>query len=204
MILHPVSCFGTKKHTLTPSSSAGYKVITTNSPKHNDNLASLGAVKSFNYADSDVGQQIKDYTSNKLAYAFDTIGQESSAKICAEALSTLSSTELASGEKRYATILQAKLPRDPNDVVFVGTMMYSMFGEEYTKGGRTTPPSMEDFEFQKKFMGLTEKLLAEGKLKTHEEDVRPGGLQGVLKGLEDLKNDRVSGKKLVYNVADTE
>lgn len=81
--------------------------------------------------------------------------------------------------------------------------MYTIFNDPFTKGGRETPAVPEDFEFAKKFFGITEKLLADGKLKTHPEKVGEKGLEGALQGMEDMKNEKVSANKLVYRVADT-
>jgi len=83
------------------------------------------------------------------------------------------------------------------------TLMYTIFNEEFEKGGRVTPASKEDFEFAKMFFEVTEKLMAEGKLKPHPAKVGSGGLKGVLQGMEDMKAGKVSGVKLVYKVADT-
>lgn len=85
----------------------------------------------------------------------------------------------------------------------MNTLMYTVFGEEFKFGSTSIPASSEDFEFAKEFMGITEKLLAEGKLKPHAEKVGKDGLQGVLQGLEDLKTGKVSGNKLVYLVEET-
>ena len=52
-------------------------------------------------------------------------------------------------------------------------------------------------------MAITEKLLAEGKMKPHAEKVGKEGLEGALKGLEDMKAGKVSANKLVYLTADT-
>ena len=78
-----------------------------------------------------------------------------------------------------------------------------IFNDAFEKGGNKTPAMPEDFDFAKKFFGITEDLLAEGKLKTHPEKVGPNGLEGVLQGLKDLKNDKVTGQKLVYRVSET-
>ena len=61
----------------------------------------------------------------------------------------------------------------------------------------------EPRRFGKMFWGLAGKLLAEKKVKVHPVDVRPGGLKGVLEGMEEMRQGKVSGKKLVYKVADT-
>lgn len=85
----------------------------------------------------------------------------------------------------------------------VGTNMYTIYGESFTVGSLHYPASQEDFEWAKKFMALTEYLLAEGRLRPHKETVRSGGLEGALQGLDDLRNNKVSGEKLVYRIADT-
>lgn len=82
--------------------------------------------------------------------------------------------------------------------------MYTVFGEGFNFGkGSEFPAIPEDFEYTKKFIELTEKLLAEGKLKAHRAKVGADGLKGVLKGLEDMKAGKVSGEKLVYRVEET-
>jgi len=172
---------------------SGYKVLTTCSKKHHSWLKSLGA-QPFDYNEADVGSKIREFSNNSLKYAWDTISIPDSAKICSEALSSESGC-------KYGTILPVKPPRD--DLEVTNTLMYTIFNEPFEKGGRMTEPSKEDFEFAKKFFGITEKLLAEGKLKTHPEKVGERGLEGALEGMQHMKEGKVSGVKLVYRVADT-
>ncbi|KIW01275.1 uncharacterized protein PV09_07314 [Verruconis gallopava] len=172
---------------------AGYKCITTCSPKHNEWMKSHGVVP-FDYKDPNCGAKIREYTKNSLKYVFDTISLEDSAKICCEALSSEPGC-------KYGSVLPLKLPRDDVEAQF--TLMYTIFDEEFRFGPTVFPQSHEDFEFAKMFFELTEKLLAEGKLKTHPERLREGGLQGVLKGMEEMKSGKVSGEKLVYKVDET-
>lgn len=154
----------------------------------------MGAEEAFDYNDPHSPAKIRELTGNKLKYAWDTISEDESARFCADALSTEPGC-------RYGNILQSKSPRD--DVESVGTLMYTIFGEEFTFGAHKIPAVPEDFEFAKKFIAITEKLLAEGKLKPHTVKLGKDGLEGVLKGLEDMKAGKVSGNKLVYLVADT-
>lgn len=158
-------------------------------------MKSLGADAVYNYRDADCAKQIRKDTNDSLKYVWDTISLEASAKICAEALSSDPSGA------RYGSILPVKLPRDGVEQNM--TFMYTIFNDSFKKGDNEYPPSQEDFDFAKKVFELAEKFLAEGKLKTHPEEVRSGGLEGVLKGLQDLKNDKVSGVKLVYRVRET-
>ena len=82
-------------------------------------------------------------------------------------------------------------------------MAYTAAGEYFTFGPKEVPAKEEDFEFAKMFWGLTEKLLAEGKFKVHPPSVRKGGLKGVLEGLQEMREEKVSGQKLVYKVSET-
>ncbi|KAK3684373.1 hypothetical protein LTR37_020349 [Vermiconidia calcicola] len=174
---------------------AGYKVLTTCSPHNFDFVKSLGADAVYNYKDSECAKNINKDTDNGLKLIWDTISLESSAKICAEALSSDTSGT------RYGSILPVKFPREGVETTM--TFMYTIFNDAFEKGGSKTPAVPEDFEFAKKFFGITEKLLAEGKLNTHPEKVGQKGLEGVLDGLKDLKEDKVTGQKLVYRVEET-
>lgn len=142
-----------------------------------------------------MGARIRKFTQNRLKLAWDTVSQVGSAKICGEALSS------DSHGCRYASFLSNRCPRD--DVVSVGTNMYTAFGEYFTVGSLEYPASAEDFEWLKKFVVLTEKLLVKGKLSCHKVAVQRGGLEGALQGLDDMKNNKVSGEKLVYRVVNS-
>ena len=65
------------------------------------------------------------------------------------------------------------------------------------------PAKEEDARFANMFVGVAEGLLREGKIKGHPASVRKGGLGGVLEGLQEMRDGKVSGEKLVYRVADT-
>lgn len=102
---------------------------------------------------------------------------------------------------KYGTILPVKFPKD--NVETTMTFMYTIFNDPFHKAGRDNPAIPEDFEFAKKFSEITEKLLAEGKLKNHPEKVGPNGLEGALQGMKDMQENKVSGQKLVYRVRET-
>jgi NADPH:quinone reductase-like Zn-dependent oxidoreductase len=168
---------------------AGYKVATTCSPKNFDFVRSRGADEVLDYKDPECGAKIRELTGNKLRYAWDTVGE--SAKVCEAAL--------GEGEGRYGTILyNDDFTRE--GVKQTMTLMYTMFGESFRKYDMEFPASEEDWEFAKRWMGLTERLVGEGKVRPHPKRVGSGGLEGILAGLEELKEERVSGEKLVYRI----
>lgn len=75
-------------------------------------------------------------------------------------------------------------------------------GERFTfRGGMEMPAKPQDFEFGKEHVTEAEGLLASGAVKPIRMDVRQGGLEKIQEGLDDLKNGRVSGKKIVYTIA---
>lgn len=168
--------------------------MTTCSPRNFDYVKSLGATEAFDYNDKQAPSKIRELTENKLTYAWDTISEKESAQFCADALTS------SSGAK-YGSILPVKSPRE--DVESVSTLMYTVFGESFKFGQQDIPAVSEDFEYTKKFLAMTEGLLKEGKIKAHKQTVGKAGLEGVLKGLEDMKNGKVSGEKLVYRVSET-
>ncbi|RAK98093.1 zinc-binding alcohol dehydrogenase family protein [Aspergillus ibericus CBS 121593] len=172
---------------------SGYTVLTTCSPRNFDLVKSLGADVVFDYNAPNSAAEIRKYTGDKLKLVLDTISTEDSAKYCDEAIST------EGGE--YSALLAVGIERaNVNDR---WTLAYTAIGEDFMFGPELWPAKPEDKEFQETFWGIAEKLLAEGKVKVHRPSVRPDGLKGVLEGLELLKADKVSGEKLVYNIAET-
>ncbi|EAW06525.1 zinc-binding alcohol dehydrogenase family protein [Aspergillus clavatus NRRL 1] len=172
---------------------SGYKVLTTCSPRNFDLVKSLGADAAFDYNDASAAAEIRKDTDNKLKLALDTISLESSAKFCDEALST------EGGE--YSSLLPLKVERA--NVNGRSTLAYTAIGEAFKFGPQPFPARPEDSEFAQKFWSLAEKLLAEGKIKVHQVKVCSGGLKGVLDGLQSMREGKVSGEKLVYNVSET-
>ncbi|KAK5993549.1 Trans-enoyl reductase TOXD [Cladobotryum mycophilum] len=170
--------------------AAGYTVITTCSPRNNDFVKSLGADAVFDYSDPEVGSKIREHADNKLIYAWDTITNEGSAKICADAL-----TSEAGG--KYNSLTWVKFPRE--DVTASVTVAYTALGEAFTLGGYSFPPIPQDLEYASKFWDISQGLLKDGKIKAHQ--IRLGnGLEGVLDGLKEMEEGKVSGEKLVYKI----
>lgn len=172
---------------------AGWKVITTCSPRNFDLVKSLGADEVFDYSDKDCGAKIREYTSNKLQYAWDTITIPASMQICADALTTEAGAH-------YGCLGQPEVPRGDVEVTF--TVAYMALGDGFTKAGMTFEAKdlQEHYDFAVQWSGIFEKLLIEGKVKVHPPKLMDGGLDSVLEGLDLLRNEKVSGQKLVYRV----
>lgn len=172
---------------------SGLTVLTTASKHNHQLLDTLGADACFDYKDSDCAEQIRKYTKNSLHYVFDCVSEKGSVKICADSLAS----EAPAGGLHYSALLYVQdFPR--KDVNFRFTMAYTALGEEYAKFGHTSPPIVAHYDFSVKFWKLSGELIATGKLKPHPRTVGKGGLEGVMEGIRALREDKVSGQKLVY------
>ncbi|OQE37283.1 hypothetical protein PENCOP_c010G03534 [Penicillium coprophilum] len=172
---------------------SGYKVLTTCSPRNFALVRSLGADEVYDYKDAQAPAEIRKATDNKLKLVFDCISLESSAAFCDNAIST------DGGE--YSALLSVKINRANVNDRF--TLAYTTVGEAFTFGDIPFPAKPEDKAHAEKFISIAEDLLAQGKIKVHPPRVGKHGLKGVIEGLKLLKEDKVSGEKLVYNVSET-
>lgn len=100
----------------------------------------------------------------------------------------------------YVTLLPVEVSRsDLKNAFFLG---YTAGGEEFEMSGEVHPAVPEDFELTVRFFALADKLLEKGMLKAHPHRLRGGGLEGIFGGLDESKEGKVSGEKLVYRIAD--
>ena len=63
-------------------------------------------------------------------------------------------------------------------------------------------PAMPDhFAFARKWAEVVDEILQGGLIKAHPPRLMEGGLDGILEGCQLMKDEKVSGQKLVYTVA---
>ncbi|KAJ4298205.1 hypothetical protein N0V90_006104 [Kalmusia sp. IMI 367209] len=188
---------------------SGYEVITTCSPHNFDYVKSLGADAVFNSRSPTVGEEIRAYTNDKLYYLWDTIGEHGSEEASAKALASTA----PEGQKiHYGTILlkeisefrdrTGKMQDRPDDVVFSMSLGYTAAGDAFQIKDNIFPARPDDYVFAKKWMPFAGELIEQGKIKPHRVEAREGGFEGILSGLEDMKDGKISGVKLVYRVAE--
>lgn len=91
-------------------------------------------------------------------------------------------------------------PRDDIETIFF--LAYSAMGRPYIYEGKEWPLVPEDYDLAKRFAILAEDLLEQKLIRPHPASVRDGGLEAIPTGIQDLKEGRVSGEKLVYVLGD--
>ncbi|EJP68202.1 zinc-binding dehydrogenase [Beauveria bassiana ARSEF 2860] len=163
---------------------SGLRVLATASPRHFDYLRPLGADVLLDYHApvADLVAQIKAVTAEEdLTLAWDCIHSE----------------------HFQNALAPADLLQDRNPMVEARFQLgYTAFGESFERGGHVFPAVPEDVAFAAAFWERSAKLLEEKQLQPIKETVNRGGqgLEGVIAGLEDLRQGRVSGTKLVYSL----
>jgi NADPH:quinone reductase-like Zn-dependent oxidoreductase len=177
--------------------ASGLTVVTTASPKNHDYLKSLGADAIFDYKSPTLVEDVRAAVGDDCKYAWDCHATEASAKICAAVLS-----KKAPG--KYSALLYGTedVVRKENPAVEPHvSLYYSAFGEPYFYKG-PKEPQPEQLKFATGFWDLSRKLLADGVVKPIRVVKNQGGagLEGVIKGLDDLRDGKYSAAKLVYTL----
>jgi NADPH:quinone reductase-like Zn-dependent oxidoreductase len=179
--------------------SSGFEVITTCAKSNFNYVKSLGADVVFDSHSKTAASDIRAYTEDKLYYAWDCLGEHGSPQAIGEALAS----SAPDGQKiRHGTIVSGDMHRD--GTIFTSSLGYTAQGEAIDIMGVFKLPALPDhYEFAVKWLEIVERLYAQGRFSMHRAEVRNGGFEGLLDGLDDLKNGRVSGWKLVYRLADS-
>lgn len=93
-----------------------------------------------------------------------------------------------------------------------GKISLVLFGKDYSAIPDTVEQSLtyigtvhkEDKDFGYVFFRYLARSLQEGWFRGHPQEVIPGGLNGIQKGLENLKEGKASAVKYVFRIAETE
>lgn len=181
----------------------GMYVIVTASAKHDKWLRGLGASELYDYNDDKTPVNITSKHPD-IKYAFDTYSMNGIQAKVAECLS-----------KDEGGRIVSLLPFDQSIVSKVNSkihstcmMLYSAYGQAIDLFGIKLDDKycQEDAEFLRQMGngpdGLFYRILESGLVQPNRTRVEEGGLNGVLSGLDDMRNNRVSGEKLVYKVTE--
>ncbi|KAK7694089.1 hypothetical protein QCA50_003665 [Cerrena zonata] len=174
---------------------AGYKVVTTASPKNHQLAKSLGADAVFDYRDPDVVNKIKEVTGDSIHIGFDTVSLESSQKISIQTF--------APGPGKLLVILPPSKAAQEirSDVLVQVTLIYTSLGRAFDYKGSHYPVQADDHSHMAEFLKKTPELVKSGAIKPNPVKLWPGGLEAVEEGLEYLKEGKNSGEKVVFRIA---
>ncbi|KAL4876138.1 putative zinc-binding dehydrogenase family oxidoreductase [Aspergillus karnatakaensis] len=169
----------------------GHKPIVTCSPHNFALVKSYGADTVFDYHSPTCGEEIRQHTNNDLEYVLDPIVEAPTQRICYRAIGRAGGRYIA---------LEAWQPmnhtRPSVEPAFI--MGPAIIGSHSPlPNGYGFEADAEKRAFGIAFYAQIQKLLDERRLRAHPVRVIDGKWQGILEGLEMLKNKGVSGQRLV-------
>ncbi|SPO05364.1 related to toxD gene [Cephalotrichum gorgonifer] len=176
---------------------SGLRPIATCSPANFDLVRRFGAESVFDYHNPECAAQIKEYTKGELAYALDCVTQADTTQLCYAAMGRAGGRYLAL-EPYRDTIAQTR----PLTVEASWMMILTIFGGKVAlegEYGRDECP--EDRVFAARAFTAIQDLLDRGLIDAHPLKILPGGWEGVVGGVEAMRNQAMSGEKLVYSVS---
>ena len=177
----------------------GAYVIVTASKKHEAWLKSLGAAEVHDYADAETPKRIADAHPD-IKHAFDTYSMNGSQETIAGILTK-------EEENRIVSILsvdeaRVKQVNPKSKATFL--ILYTVYGKRTEIFGAVFEEDYckQDAEYLPKLCsgkdGLFYKLLSSGAVKPNRTSVQSGGFSGMFQGLDAMRQNKVSGEKLVY------
>ncbi|KAF4431026.1 toxD [Fusarium acutatum] len=174
----------------------GATVVTTSSPANADYVKSLGADHVLDYKSKTLVDDILRLSGGPFLHVFDTHPNLTS-------ITTSAAILQKSPFAIYISLnpgLEREVKRLNPHVTAESILAYSATGHPWMYENEFYEAVPADFAFQKKFVKVAEKLFKEGLLKPARVFLNRGGngLEGVLKGLAEMKEGKVSGGKLVY------
>ncbi|KAK6456575.1 zinc-binding oxidoreductase alcohol dehydrogenase [Scheffersomyces xylosifermentans] len=173
----------------------GLKVITTASAKNHEFLKSLGADVVLDYRNPDIVESIIKVAGGKIAYALDSVSSKETYQQMYD--STKGSKKVAFDNLLFLTEKDIKLDPERKSDTFGGTLVYLATGETQVLGDLVIEATPELIRSYKHFWyDLLPPHLAQ--LKTPALRVLPNGLQSTNEALELLRENKVSGEKVVF------
>ncbi|EJT98739.1 NADP-binding protein [Dacryopinax primogenitus] len=159
---------------------AGFRVITTASPRNFEYVKSLGAKAVLDYHNTDIISQIKGLAPN-LRYAFDAITEHGSIE------AVLSSLSHPAAEVVIVLDFDGTLPP--------GVKTHKVFaGGIYYPGNESQITAL---------IPLWDAVMSQGKIKPNPIKLMPDGLNSIEEGFDLMRQRKVSGQKLVYHPWET-
>ena len=174
----------------------GLRVFATASPQNHELLKSLGADQVFNYRDADVVDQIRKAGNNTIEYGLDVI---SSAETFQSLYDATEGAENVSLDNLLSLEPSSITTKEGRNVKYGKTLAYAVYGTEVKLGPYTLPPDQQAaMDYNKFWQETLPKYISE--IKTANLKVLPAGLESTNEALELLKQNKVSGEKVVWRI----
>lgn len=139
---------------------------------------------------------MRAFTRGKLRLALDCIGDRDSVRVCYAALGT------RGGKYTALEPVAERLGSGRKDVETDWVMALTIFGKIVDlKGGFGREAVPGDREWAEGWYRKVEELVERGLVRPHPARKMEGGLRGVMGGVDELRNGRVRGEKLVYRIS---
>ncbi|KAI0878313.1 hypothetical protein GGS24DRAFT_443445 [Hypoxylon argillaceum] len=176
-------------------SSAGYHPIATCSPASSGPVKKYGAANTVPYSSTNCGEIIHNMTNGSIRAAIDCITTPESVRCCFASLgrtgARYAGLEFAPVEWRTRKAVKVDMP-----------MTYTVMGKEV----KLDMPYHRDADPLKLELGArwcreVQQLVDEGRLKCHPVREIPSKWEGIIKGLEMIKEGQVRGQKLVVRIS---
>ncbi|KAI0972281.1 hypothetical protein F4678DRAFT_429841 [Xylaria arbuscula] len=174
---------------------AGFTVIATCSQRSFDSVRAFGADHVFDYNSETAADDIRALARNCLHFALDCITTPDTTKLCYAALGRSGGRYVAIDPYSEAVVSTRAVVHD--DWVFG----LEPLGDEIAwpaPHGRKPNPVAQDF--LQKWHPTMKSLINRGLIRSHPQSIRDGGLAGALNGIEDIRQKRDGGKKLIYTL----
>ncbi|KAH7074981.1 chaperonin 10-like protein [Paraphoma chrysanthemicola] len=175
---------------------AGFRPIATCSPRHFGLVKRFGASATFDYHDAKTAAAIRTHTQNELAYALDCISTAETTQLCYDALGRAGGRYTALEPFRTAVTSKRSLTVSPSWLLAL-----TIFGKKVALDGEyAREPLPEHHKVGVEAYAAVQKLLDRGLLETHPAKVVKGSWEDVIKGVDEVRGQTLSGVKLVFLV----
>jgi NADPH:quinone reductase-like Zn-dependent oxidoreductase len=157
----------------------------------------FGAEMVFDYRSPTCAADIRTATGNELAYALDCVTEADTTQLCYAAIGRAGGRYVSLEPFREAIAQSRSLTIQPSWV-----MVLTIFGQKVAldgEYGREARP--EDRKFGARAFTAVQALLDRGLLDTHPAKVQSGGWEGVIRGVDTIRSQAMSGQKLVYTIS---
>lgn len=176
----------------------GLKVIATASSKHSQVLKSVGADYVVDYHDADAVDQIRKIGAGHIKYGLDTVSNETTFQALYDSTYT-ENGDVVLDNLLFLNESNLKTDNRKGSVRYCGTLAYTATGENIKAFGGEFQLSQEEFSTYSKFWNDTLPPYLP-QFKHAALKVLPAGLTSANEAIKLLKQNQVSGEKVVFHV----